>query len=364
MGLAVGLRENHRRRIAVGAPFGKDFARQITEVILVLRIQAKHGHGIPDYAAVHIGKAGNLEAKLLLRLFHGEGVVAALKMFVGQYAAAHNGQVRVRPKEIVGELLHKGKQLIEHSPVNDHGRVPGVHDDAVLIIINVGRILEAPELAVHHYRHDPQVLPRRVGNGSRIAHVFGAEQTLGVTGGLFQLRRRDVPGVFFRFGQVDGDLQLPVFGLRRPALVLRDAVAADVVAVLTEGVEVVRRRLGGLGIPRPELPHHLRRAGRQEAHELRVEQVAFGDGIRDHPLLGGVIAQQIQALREIKVLLLLFVTLQPQFRKKGIPCERLVQRVEKAAVFRVIQQRIQRRPNSFSRHSHGDAPCASSMRNQ
>ena len=144
VGLAVGLRENRRRRVAVGAPLGKDLARQITEVILVLRIQAKHRHRVSHHAAVHVVKAGNLEAKLLLRLFHGECVVAALKMFVGQYAAAHNGQVRVRPKEIVGELLHKGKQLIKHSPVNDHGRVPGVHDDAVLIIINVGRILEAP----------------------------------------------------------------------------------------------------------------------------------------------------------------------------------------------------------------------------
>ena len=79
------------------------------------RIQAKHRHGVSHHAAVHVVKARNLEAEFLLRLFHGEGVVAALKMFVGQYAAAHNGQVRIRPKEIVGELLHKGEELIKHS---------------------------------------------------------------------------------------------------------------------------------------------------------------------------------------------------------------------------------------------------------
>ena len=81
-------------------------------------------------------------------------------------------------------------------------------------------------------------------------------------------------------------------------------------------------------------------------------------------LLGGVIAQQIQALREIKVLLLLFVALQMQLGEEGIPGERLVQRVEKAAVFRVIQQRIQRCPNSFRCHSHEDAPCAGSIGNR
>ena len=285
-------------------------------------------------------------------------------MLVGQYAAAHDGQVGVGPQEIVGELLHEGKQLVEHSTVNDHGRVPGIHDDAVFIIINVGRILEAPELAVHHHRHDPQILPRRVGNGSRVAHVFGAEQALGVTGGLFQLRRRNVPGVFFWLGQVDGNFQLPVFGLRRPALVFRNAVAADVVAVLTQGVEIVRRRLRGLGIPRPELPHHLRRAGRQEAHEPRVEQVALRDGVRGQPFLGGVIAQQLQARREVEALLLLFVAFQMQLRKNRISRKRLVQRMEKAAVFRVIQQRIQRRPNSFRCHSHEDAPCAGSIGNR
>ena len=290
--------------------------------------------------------------------------MAALEMLMGQYAAPHDGQVSVRPQEIVGELLHEGEQLVEHSPVNDHGRVPGIHDDAVFIIINVGRILEAPGPAVHHYRHDPQILPRRVGNGSRVAHVFGAEQALGVTGGLFQLRRRNVPGVLLGLGQVDGDFQLPVFGIRRPALILGDTVAADVIAVLTQGVEIVRRRLGGLGIARPELPHHLRGAGRQEAHELRVEQVALGDGVRNQSFLGGIIAQQLQALREIKVLRLLFVAFQMQLRKNRISRKRLVQRMEKAAVFRVIQQRIQRRPNSFRCHSHEDAPCAGSIGNR
>ena len=64
---------------------------------------------------------------------------------------------------------------------------------------------------------------------ARIADVFDAKKALGVAGSLFQLRRRDVSGVFFRFRQVDGNFQLAVLRLRCPVLVLRDAVAPDIV---------------------------------------------------------------------------------------------------------------------------------------
>ena len=117
-----------------------------------------------------------------------------------------------------------------------------VHDDRVFIVIDVGRILEAPRLAVHGHRYDAQILPRRVRDCARVANILDAEQTLRVPGRLFQLRCRDVSGVFFGLREVDGDFEFTIFRLRRPMLVLRDAVAADVVAVLAQLVEVVGRR--------------------------------------------------------------------------------------------------------------------------
>ncbi len=53
--------------------------------------------------------------------------------------------------------------------------------------------------------------------------------------------------------------------------VLRDTVAANVVAVLTELVEVVGRRFRRFSIERPEFAHDLGRARGDAAHELRVE---------------------------------------------------------------------------------------------
>ena len=89
---------------------------------------------------------------------------------------------------------------------------------------------------------------------------------------------------------------------------------------------------------------------RDAAHELRVEQVALRDGIRDQSLFGGIIAQNVQTCREIAVLRLLFIALELQLRKERVSRERLVERVQQAAIFRIIQQRIERRVHSFQFH--------------
>ena len=96
------------------------------------------------------------------------------------------------------ELLDERKQLVERGAVNDHRRVLSAHDDRVLIVIDIRRILKAPRLTVHGHRHDAQVLPRRVRDRPRVADIFDAEQALRIPGRLFQLRRRDVARVFFR----------------------------------------------------------------------------------------------------------------------------------------------------------------------
>ena len=47
---------------------------------------------------------------------------------------------------------------------------------------------------------------------------------------------------------------------------------------------------------------------------------------------------------------LLFIALELQLRKERVSRERLVERVQQAAIFRVIQQRIERRIYSFQFH--------------
>ena len=78
------------------------------------------------------------------------------------------------------ELLDEREEFVKGRPVNHHRRMLRVHDDRVFIVIDVGRILEAPRLAVHGHRYDAQILPRRVRDRARIADVFDAEQALRV----------------------------------------------------------------------------------------------------------------------------------------------------------------------------------------
>ena len=179
--LAACLGEDHCVGVAVLAPFRKDSACEVTELLLVRRVQAQHRHRIFHDAAVHILKARNLKAKFLFCLLHRERMVSALKMLVRENAAADDGKVGIRAEEIMRELLDERKQLVKRRAVDDHRRVLGVHHDRVFIVIDVGRILESPRLAVHGHRHDAQILPRRVRNGSRIADVFDAEQAFRIS---------------------------------------------------------------------------------------------------------------------------------------------------------------------------------------
>ena len=160
--LTVGFRKDHRVGVRIAAPLGENFAREVTELLLVRRVQTNHRHRVLHDTAVHIFKPRHFKAELFLGLLHREGMMAALKMLMGENAAADDGQVRVTAEEIVRELLNERKQLVKGRPVNHHRRVLGVHHDRVLIIIDIRRILEAPWLAVDRDRHDAEILPRRV----------------------------------------------------------------------------------------------------------------------------------------------------------------------------------------------------------
>ena len=226
-----------------------------------------------------------------------------------------------------------------------------VHDDGVFIIIDIRRILEAPRLTVHGHGHDAKILPRRVRNRARVADILHAQQALRITGRLFQLRRRNVARVFFGFGQIDRDLKLAVLRVGNPVLILRNAVAANIVAVLTQLIEVVGRRFRTFRVERPEFPHNLRRPRRDTTHQARVKQVALRNGVVDLSLFCRIITQNIQTFRKLIVLFLLFIAFQFQFRKQTVSRECLVQRVQEFTIFRVIEQRIERRPDCFNLHT-------------
>ena len=122
--------------------------RQIHQPLRLFAPDPDHRHGPFDDSRLHVLKAVKSEGLLHRRLRHGEGIIPALEMIVGKNGTADNGKVRVGAQEIVGEPLHKIKQLHKRIPVDLHRRMGAVENDAVLIIINIGGILESPVLSV------------------------------------------------------------------------------------------------------------------------------------------------------------------------------------------------------------------------
>ena len=208
--------------------------------------------------------------------------------------AAHDGQVRVGAYEVVGELLHEVQQLPEGCPVDLHGDVPAIKDDAVLVVVDIGGILEEPFAVVDGDGDDPVVPPGGMVHPARVALIFPAELALGVAALGGGLGGGDGPGVLLRLGEVDGDVQIAVLRGGNPLHVSGNAVAADVVRILAEPVIPVRGRLGRLGVFLPEGPDDLRGAGGENSHQAGVKEVPAGDVPLNHPPLYGKFRQQAQ----------------------------------------------------------------------
>ena len=141
VGLAAGLREDEALLVGVAPPEGEYPVSQRDDALPVSGAQPDDRHRPLDYPGLYVLKA--LEAKLLLHgsLRHCEFVVAALKMLVSQYGAAHDRQVGVGADEVVRELLDEIKQLAEGAAVYDHRRVALVEEYAVLVVVDVGGVL-------------------------------------------------------------------------------------------------------------------------------------------------------------------------------------------------------------------------------
>ena len=113
--------------------------------------------------------------------------------------AAYNGQVCVAAQEVMGELLHEFQELGKGGAVNHHGGVPGVEDDAVLVIIHIGGILEKPILALEPKGNGAVILPGRVIHPAGVACIFRAQGAFGVTALRGQFGGGNGSGVFFGF---------------------------------------------------------------------------------------------------------------------------------------------------------------------
>ena len=311
VGLAVRLSEDESVLVRIAPPGGEDLVRQLHQPAVIFAPQTEDAHRPFDDARLHIGESGKAHQLFHRGLLHGESVVPALEMVVAEDGAAHDGQVRIRAHEVVGELLDEIQKLPESAPVDLHGRVEAVENDAVLIVVHIRGVLEEPVRPGDGHGDDPVVLPGGMVHAAGVALVLPAELTLGIAALRGALGGGDGLGVLLRLGEVDGDVQVAVFCPRHPFDVFRNAVAANIAGVLTEGVVPVRSGPGALGIALLEAGDDLTGPGGKHAHELGVQQVPAGDIPLDEPPLDrevhqtgeGVLQSQVQRLLRLGELL-------------------------------------------------------------
>ena len=228
--------------------------------------------------------------------------MAALKVVVAQDAAAHDGQVGVAAHEIVGEQAHEIQQLAEGGPLDLHGGVLAVEHDAVLVVVDIGAVLQIPCAAVDGQRDDAVVFAGGMIHPACIALVLHAELALGVSALGGQLGGGNGLGVLFRLREVDGDIQIAVGGLGDPLHVPLDAVAADVIGILAEFIEPVGGGLGALAfVPLLKVGADNGGARGQHAHQLGVKQVAGGGIVLAHAPGHGIVHQRFQDALEVGV---------------------------------------------------------------
>ena len=246
VGLAVGLGKDKAALVRVAAPGGQNFVGQVDQFLVVFARQPDAAHRPADDAGFDLFIAGEGPGLFDGGLGHGELVVAALEMVVAEDAAADDGQVGVAAHKVVGELLDKVQQLAEGGTLDLHGGVLAVEDDAVLVVVDVGAVLEVPVAVVDGDGDDAVVLAGGMVHPAGVALVLHAELALGVGALGGELGRRNGLGVLFGLGEVDGDIQVAVGGGSDPLEVLLDPVAADVVGILAERIEPVGGGAGAL----------------------------------------------------------------------------------------------------------------------
>ena len=196
---SVCLSEDERALVRVAAPLIQDMLSQIYDPLRICTLQADDGER-PFYDPCgYILVSGHLELFGHRRFGHSKSIVSALEMIVAQYGAAYDREICVGAQEVVGEQPDKVKQLCKCVPVNLHGYVLSVKNDAVLVVVYIGRVLEAPLFPLDRDGDNAVVFPGGMVCPARIPFILHAELALRVGGRFGFSCCGNGLGVFFRF---------------------------------------------------------------------------------------------------------------------------------------------------------------------
>ena len=201
----------------------------------------------------------------------------------------------------MGQPFHKGKQPVKGLPCDRHIPVLAGKDDAMLIIINIRRILKKPRLPAEVQPDHPMAGAAGMAHLARIPFVFHTQQALGVVGAFLLLGRRDILGIFLRLGQVDGDIQVAVLGRGLVADILRNAAGLDVVAYSGKAVKLLGGQSGRLPVTLVKPGVYLRRLGKEYIHHRAGQHFLHIEQILDHTGFRRILGQNLQQLRNVQI---------------------------------------------------------------
>jgi hypothetical protein len=173
-----------------------------------------------------------------------------------------------------------------------------IKDDAVFVIINVGRILEEPSRIVDGNGNNAVILTGGGVDATGVALVFLTKGALGITALLHSLGGGNGLGVLFGLGQIDGDIDLAVLGVMLPFHVLGNTVAADIVAVTAELIIPVGRRNRIFAVKLLKNSNHLGGPWHEKAHDFRIKEIAIHNAVLTEPVLNGVVGNRLEDIAE------------------------------------------------------------------
>ena len=143
------------------------------------------------------------------------------------------------------------------------------------------------------------ILSCRMIDATGVAFIFLTQLAFRITAlrGIFCCRDRF--RIFFRFGQIDGDLHLPIWRLCDPFLILFNPISADIIAVLTEFIKIIGRLFRSFLIQFIEFMAYHARQRDQFSHDFCIKQIPVHNRITNQSFFHRIICNLLQNLFQL-----------------------------------------------------------------
>ena len=260
MRLTVCLCKNKCSFVCIASPVFQHMCRQIDQSLLIFTPDTQNRKRPFHDTGFYIFISWNRHMLLDLSLRHGKCIMSALEMIMAQDRTTNN---------------------------------------TVFIVINIWGILKAPRTVIDRDRDNSVIFSCRMIYSSCVTFILRTKQTFRVTTGFHKFGSCDGFRIFFRFGKVDGDIDLTIFTVYCPLLIFFYTVASDIVAVLTQFIKIIRCFLRIFFISIPEFFLHLRRTRHQTVHKFCIEEISVYNAVLNNPSLYSFIQKLIESRLKI-----------------------------------------------------------------